>query len=158
MLWFVLGFFIVIKEIPHFGEFIGVMISIVPFIIVLISVLICILNLLALFFVLPIMVLKGYKKMQLIRHVITNLNKNLFVNVSFFLLCLMFVFFISFILIIITGLTNICFSIPVDYLYKSLQWFFLMIPLIVLLSPVVIFFFNISCETYNLLQTRNKNV
>lgn len=154
VLWIVFGFFAAIKEIPHIGDFIGVMISIVPFLIVLTSVLLCVFNFSALFFVVPVMVLKGSRRLELIREVIKNLKKNVFISISFFLFSLILIFFICFILIAAAILTKICFPVSTDYLYNGLQWFFMMIPLVVFFAPVVIFFFNISCETYNLLQTR----
>ncbi len=156
LLWIIFGFFVALKEIPHIGRFIGVMISIIPFLIILCTILLCFFSLLSLFFVVPAMTLKRKKKLELVREVVKNLRKNVIVNITFFFSCMFFVLLGSLILIITAILTKMSFSIPVDSLYIGLQWFFMMIPFILFLTPLVIFFFNVASETYNLLQTKDR--
>jgi len=152
--WVVFGLFVVIKEIPHIGWFIGVIISIIPFLIVVGSICLCIANLATLFFVTPALALKSQKKLKLVKEVFKNFRKSIFANISFFFIASIFLAFVGLFLVISAYLTKLCFAISIDGLYIGLQWFFIMIPFVLFLTPFVIFFFNFALETYNLLLTK----
>lgn len=156
VLWLIFGLFSALKEIPLIGGFIGVIISFIPFLIILCTIGLCIFNFFVLFFVVPTMSLRAKKKLELVKEVLKNLKKNPQINIVFFLSCISLIFFVSFILAITAILTRIYFFIPLNNLFIGFQWFFLMIPLIIFISPMVIFFFNIASENYNILQRKDR--
>ena len=96
VLWIVFGLFVVLKEIPHIGNFIGVLILIIPFLINLSSILLCIFSLAALFFVIPAMSLKKKKKLELVKDILKNFRKNIIANISFFIITIFLIFLVLF--------------------------------------------------------------
>lgn len=156
LLWIIFGLFVAIKGLPYIGNFIGVMLSIIPFIIILCSILLLVFNLIALFFVVPAIALKEKKRFDLVKEVMINLKKNLLLNITFFISSIFLIFLVILILITSFFLTKVCFSIPLDNIYVGFQWFFVMIPFTIFVAPLVIFFFNVALETYNLVQIKDR--
>lgn len=156
ILWIIFGLFVILKEIPQIGTFLGIILSFIPFLIIFSTILLVVFNLISLFFALPALTLKGKKKLDLVKDVIRNFKKDPFASITFFSVALFLIFLTTLILSISSSLTLKCFSIPLDDVFIGLQWFFIMIPFIILLSPIVIFFFNFSLEFYNLIQAKDK--
>jgi len=156
VLWFIFCLFVVLKEIPHIGNLIGIMITSVSFLIIFCVIFLCIFNLISLFFVLPAVTLKSMKKIELVKEVLKNFKHNIIANIMFFLSSIFLVFLISLILFSAAFLTKTYFYIHINNVYVGLQLFFIMIPFIVILTPFVVFFFNFATETYNLLQVKDR--
>ena len=156
LLWMLMGVFYLLKEIPAVGEFLGVILSFGPFLLVLGSLVLSFFNLFLLFFVSPTVAFKSGIRLKLAEDVFTRLKTNVFTNIVFFSIALLPLVFVVGILCVAAAMTGANFSIPEKTLSVALQWFFIMIPFCALLAPSVIFFFNFAVESYALMQNKQK--
>lgn len=152
LLWMFLGIFVLLNEIPGIGKFFSVVLAFAPFLLNLGSLTLCVLSLSMLFFVAPAVALKGLNRIQLSQLLTRRLQNNVFFNLmlaAIAVLPLLLLFgFLSLAAAITDATCHTC-DTPV---YTVLQWFFVMIPFMMLLSPAVIFFFNFAAESHVLLQ------
>lgn len=152
VLWVIFGIFVGIKNIPHIGSFIGVFMSIIPFLIILSVILLVIFNVAVLFFIAPELSLSQKKKKELIKSISLNFRKNLFANLVLFFIAVILVCIVLFILFLSTIYTKTYFALPINNIYSGFVSFFLMIPFTLFLTPFIIFFFNFALESFNLLK------
>jgi hypothetical protein len=156
LLWIVLGIFILLKEIPFIGPFIGVVLSFAPFIIILMSILLVIFNLGLLFFVTPAVGLKKNKNRVKIKDIINLIKDRLFSHLFYFIVAIFPLVFIVGILCLAALITGFSYSSSDTILSVIVEWFFIMIPFCICLTPAVIFFFNFAAESYNNLYKSNE--
>lgn len=153
MLWMLLGVFLLLRTLPTIGDFFGVILVFAPFLINLATLLLCTFVLCTLFYVTPIVSLKGLNQ-SFVSHIGKRIQSDFFSNLLLFLIgtfpCLIYFGFL-FLAAFMTG--SICF-ICLNLLQTVLQWFFLMIPFAALLAPAIIFFFNFAAESYVLMKTK----
>ena len=155
-LWMILGIFVLLKEIPYFGNFVGVILSFAPFLIILTSILLVIFNLGLLFFASSAIAEKSEKTTRMAKDLCRNFMKNIFSNLIFFFVALFPIFFVVGTLVLSAWLTGVSYLVAEKSLSVALEWFFIMIPFCALLTPAVIFFFNFAQESYLLLQEEKK--
>jgi hypothetical protein len=156
LLWILLGVFALMKEIPGFGEFFSVILAFGPFLLNLSCLVLCILNLALLFFVAPILAFKGLNRDSVIEIFIERIKWNPFSNLFLGIIALLPLLAIAGLLLLAAFLTEtICYSCE-HPLHNVLQWFFIMIPFTVFLSPSVVFFFNFAAEAHVLIQKKIK--
>ena len=153
-LWILLGFFFLIREIPGVGEFFSVIFSFAPFLLIFGSLLLCVANLAILFFVTPAVNLLSVRKGSWIKKILLFLNKKIFYALIFFAIGLLPFLFTFSLLSVSAHLTNTSFFLEAGSLAMAIEGFFLMIPFAAILSPVLVFFFNFSSESYALLQEK----
>lgn len=151
VLWIIFGFLSAIKDIPHIGSFIGVFLSIIAYILILFFLVLIILNLLFLFFLTPFISLKPKLKFKGFFEVLKNLKNRIFMNFFLFLIAIVSFLIPSAFLYISALLTKNYFAIRLDSIYLGMESFFIMIPFTILITPFVIFFFNFSVESFNIL-------
>lgn len=156
VLWFILGLFYLLKNIPSVGEMLGVILSFGPFLLVLGSFFISIITLLLLFFMTPIVALKSTVKWELAEEVLYKIIEQPFAHLVLLILGLIPLVFVLVFLVLAAALTGMSLFVVDATWAISLQWFFIMIPFAALLSPVLTFFFNFAAESYIFLQKRNK--
>lgn len=148
LMWMVLGVFFLLKEIPGVGEFFGVVLAFGPFLINFGSLLLCALNLAILFFVTPAVALKSVDPVSVSQIIVRRIHRDVFSNaVLMFIATLPLMTFII-LLTLAALLTGTTYIESEDALHVVLQWFFIMIPFTMLLSPAVVFFFNFSAEAH----------
>jgi hypothetical protein len=152
-LWIVLGVFFLLREVPGIGEFFSVILSFGPFLLIFGSLLLCLFNLMLLFFVAPAATLQSMRKGALAKRVFGSLANQLFSSILMFLIGVLPLLFMGGFLYLAAHLTNTSFSFSDKALGVAMEWFFIMIPFAALLSPAVVFFFNFSTESYALLQS-----
>jgi hypothetical protein len=156
LLWLALGIFVLLKEIPGLGEYIGVLLSGAPFLINFVSLLLTVLNISMLFFVTPVVALNGLNRLRVIKVLVRRLKGDMFSNILFSLIATFPLLFCVALLTLSAVLTgSVCFVCG-NPLYVVLQWFFIMIPFAILLSPALIFFFNFSAEAHVMIQKKLK--
>lgn len=151
LLWVILGIFLLLKEIPAVGGFFSAMLAFAPFVINLAAILLCLMSLLMLFFVAPILALKGMDRQVVLQTVIRRFEKDSFANGILIVLSLVPLALILSLLILSAFLTG---SIYLDYSSLPqvvLGWFFMMLPFTAFLTPAVIFFFNFAAEAHVLM-------
>lgn len=152
LLWMLLGIFVLLKQIPGIGEFFGVILVFGPFLLNLVTLVLCVLNLAMLFFVAPVVALKGLNRIRVTQILVKRLKSDMFSNIFLALVA-------TFPLLVFIGLLTlaafltgtVCYGCE-NPLHNVLQWFFIMIPFTALLSPAVVFFFNFAAEAHVLLQ------
>ena len=156
LLWMLLGIFVLLKEIPTVGEFFSAVLSFAPFIINLGTLVLCLISLSMLFFVAPIIALKGMNQQAISQVIMQRLEKDPFTNFFLVLMALIPLFFVLILLTLAAVLTG---SICLDCNTPSqtvLKWFFMMVPFTAFLTPAVIFFFNFAAESHVLMQAKAK--
>ncbi|MBI5346408.1 MAG: hypothetical protein HZB76_04630 [Chlamydiae bacterium] len=153
-LWVIFGLFMFFKELPYVGQAIAVVLAFAPFLIILISILLCIVNLALLFFVTPSIAFKSDGKLN-ISHILSKIPKNILSSIIFLFFGLFPLVVTVAILTLAAVLTGMSYFIANHNLSITLQWFFIMVPYCALLTPSLIFFFNFAAESYNWLNKRD---
>jgi hypothetical protein len=154
-LWILLGVFFLLKEIPVLGELIGVLLSFGPFLLILGSLVLVILNLLLLFFVTPAVGLGGsVDRLKVAQLIIKRLRVDIFSNFILLLIALVPLLIVVALLIASAMLTGGAYVISSSSVYTVLQWFFIMLPFAALLAPAVVFFFNFAAESHVLMKKK----
>lgn len=154
MLWMLLGIFILLRSIPAVGEFFGVILSFAPFLLNFATLLLCVAVIAMLFFVAPILALKGLNRPLVTELLVRRFQTDLFSNLLFFgfaLLPLALYFGLLLASAFLTGSFCVTCENPIATI---LEWFFMMIPFAALLAPALIFFFNFAAEAFVLFQKK----
>jgi hypothetical protein len=148
LLWMLLGVFFLLREIPGVGPFFSAILAFGPFLINLGSLLLCLLSLAILFFVTPVIALKGLNRMQIAQTLSRRIKGDTFTNMVLALLATFPLWIIVGFLSLAAWMTgSVCFSCDTP-LHQILQWFFTMIPFTAILTPAVVFFFNFAAEAH----------
>ncbi len=156
LLWMMLGIFFLFAEIPYIGEFFSVILVLGPFLINLGSLLLCLLNVSMLFFVTPLIALKGLNRQQVAQGLVRRFKEDLFSNVVLAMVAALPLLVVFGLLMLAGFLTEtVCFSCDKP-IYNVIQWFFLMIPFAICCAPAVIFFFNFAAESHVLMMREVK--
>jgi hypothetical protein len=151
LLWMLLGIFLLLQEIPGLGEFFGVVLSFGPFLINLGSLILCVLSVSMLFFLAPILALRGFNRTIVSHVLVKRIQKDFFSNILLAIIATFPLLFFAGLFSLSAFLTDsICLTCHTP-LHTVLQWFFIMIPFSAFLSPSVIFFFNFAAESHVLL-------
>ena len=151
-LWIFLGFFFLLKEIPFIGDFFSVVLSFGPFLLLFGSLLLCVFNLGLLFFVAPAAALQSYRNVSLAKRVLETLKTRALSSLLLLFLALIPLGIVAGLLTTAAIFTNLSFSVAAKSLTVALEWFFIMVPFALILTPAVVFFFNFAAESYLLLQ------
>lgn len=157
MLWMLLGVFMLLQNIPAIGDFVSVILAFAPFLLNFATLLLCIFVVGTLFFITPVIALKGLNRSLVSQVLVRRVQGDIFSNMILFIIAMIpLLFFIGLLLgsAFLTG--SIC-STCSDTLHTVLQWFFIMLPFTALLSPAVIFFFNFAAESHVLMQKKIKD-
>lgn len=156
LLWMLLGVFFLLKAIPAVGSFFSAILAFGPFLINLGSLILCVLSLALLFFVAPVIALKGLNRMQISDILSSRLKKDVFSNVLLSLIASFPLWIVGGILVLAAWMSgSVCFACETP-IHQVLQWFFTMIPFTAVLAPAVIFFFNFAAESHVLIVKKSR--
>lgn len=151
LLWMLLGIFFLLKEMPALGAIFSVIFVFAPFLINLGTLVLCILNVALLFFVSPIIALKGLNRIQVTETLVKRFKSDIFSNLFLAVISTLPLLFIIGLLILAGYLTGaVCYACE-EPMHNVIQWFFIMIPFTAILSPAVVFFFNFAAESHVLM-------
>jgi len=154
LLWMLLGIFILLSRIPAVGPFFSVILSFGPFLLNLGTLILIFLNLSLLFFLAPILALKGGNRKQVPQTLLKRFESDPFLNMYLFVISIVPLTINLGLLIGATLLTgSLCYECDTA-LHTVLLWFSLMVPFTAFLSPAVVFFFNFAAEAHVLLQKK----
>ena len=157
LLWILLGIFVMLKQIPGVGDIFAVILVFGPFLINLGILFLCLINIGMLFFVAPIIALKGLNRVRVIQTLVKRLKSDIFTNVVLTVISVLPLLAVSALLMLAAFLTGtVCYHCE-NPLHNVLQWFFIMIPFTALLAPAVVFFFNFAAEAHVFMQRRLQN-
>ena len=154
LLWIVLGFFILLKEIPFIGSFFNIIFAFGPFLLIFCSMVLCLFNLFLLFFIAPAAAQVAERRFDLAKQVGKNVLANPLLALKLFMIALIPAFMIGAMLGLSVWATQLSFSVEGPALALALEWFFVMLPFAAVMTPAVIFFFQFSSESYYLLQRK----
>jgi len=127
-----------------------------PFLLILGSFFLSLVNLLLLFFMPPVVALKSTVKWELAEEVLLKICHQPFIHLKLLVMGLLPLIIIVGILISAATMTGMALFVMERTWTISLQWFFIMIPFAALLTPALVFFFNFAAESFVLLQKRAK--
>lgn len=156
LLWVLTGVFLLFEQTPIVGPIFSTILAFGPFILNLAAILLCIANITMLFFVTPILALKGLNGIKISKNLTHKYNKDLFSNLFLGLIAIAPLIFVLMILILagtMSGLTTLQYS---SILFSTLRRFIIMIPFVAFLTPPFIFFFNFAAEAHVLLLKETK--
>lgn len=148
LLWIILGVFFLLKEIPGLGDTLSIVLAFAPFLLILGFLVLILGSFFLLFFASPMVALKADEKFETVKSVIGRLKSNILINIILFILSLLPLMFIVVLLVIAAYLTGLNYLPSGNAFYTVLQWFFIMLPFALVLSPAVIFFFNFAAESF----------
>lgn len=156
VLWMLLGVFFLLNETPGVGSVFAVLLAFGPFILNLAALLLCALSLAMLFYMTPIIALRGLNRIQLAETLAKRFQKGIFLNLLLGTIGIFPLLFFMGILLLAAFLTDgLCYACD-QPLFLVLHWFFIMIPFTAALTPAVIFFFNFAAESHVLLQKHSR--
>ena len=150
LLWMVLGIFFLLREIPSLGSIIGVILAFAPFLLIFGSLVLAFLNIALLFFATPAIALQQARRV--IPNMFWRLKKDVLGNIILFVLALIPMKIVASFLVLAAILTDMSYLPSETSLQIVLQWFFIMVPFTLILSPAVVFFFNFAAEAHVLLR------
>lgn len=148
LLWMLLGIFFLFTEIPLIGDFFAVIFILGPYLINLGSLLLCIFSVCLLFYVAPIVALKGMNRRYVADILAKRFRTDLFSNILVFVVSVLPLLAVMGLLVWAGALTETICTDCDRPIYNVIQWFFIMIPFAVFLAPAIIFFFNFAAESH----------
>ena len=148
MLWMLLGIFVMLSTVPGIGKFFSVILAFGPFLINLGSIALIVLNIAMLFFVAPILALKGLNRIQISQLLSKRFEKDVFSNLYLFFISVLPLLAVVGILIGAAFLTGSLYEDSDTPVQTVLMWFFTMIPFTAILTPAIVFFFNFAAEAH----------
>lgn len=152
LLWMLLGVFFLLNDIPGIGGVFGVILAFAPFLLNIGALVLCLLSISTLFFVSPVVALRGINRIQLSRILATRIQQDLFLNLFFATIAAIPILLVSGLLSIAVVMTGAVCYVCENPTFEILQWFFVMIPFTAILTPAVIFFFNFAAESHVLIR------
>lgn len=152
MLWTVIGFFYVLKEIPIVGVLMSLLLSFVPFLLVLSIIVLILVNVLVLFFVTPAIALRSECSLDLFLRVARSIKERVLTHVALLALALISVSAVLGVLYLAGHVTASTYMIGEGILPKLAQSLVTSLAFSALCTPLVIFFFNFAAESYVLLR------
>lgn len=145
LFWVLSTFFVLLHTIPFVGPFLSVVLAFAPFLLNLLSLLLGLFTLVISFFVCPQIALEGALNRKIL---FQRISADLFMNLLFFLIPTLCVFFVYKLLFVAVHLTMGSLSLEESTLESISQSFFVMLPFIAVLTPLVNFFFNFAVEAH----------
>ena len=152
VLWILLGIFVMLGAIPFVGNIFNVTLAFAPFLLNVGSLVLCILSISMLFMITPIIALKGSNRILVTQTIIHRIKNDLFSNVILAIIAIFPLLIFVGIMVLAAFMTGKVCYVCANPLQHVLQWFFIMIPFTILLSPVVVFYFNFAAESHVLLK------
>jgi hypothetical protein len=156
LLWTVLGVFYLLRELPFIGDFLGVVLSFGPFLLLLGSFLLSVLAVKMLFYLTPAVALRSSAQVQILEDVLNRFVSNPFTNSALFIMALLPWTLVSLLMTLAAVMTENTYMAIDSRVVGGMDLFFIMLPFSLLLSPAVIFFFNFAAESYVWVQRQLK--
>ena len=148
-LWIVLGVYNLLRAIPGIGNLLGALLSFAPFLLVLGTLILCLVNFVILFFVAPILALQS--RTPILRALSKRVAQSAFATIFLALIAILpAVSIVGFEVLA----AHLAFPETTSAAQVVFTWFFVMPPFAALLVPVVIFFFNFATEAHALANRR----
>lgn len=154
VLWMLLGLFNLLKDVPYMGDFFAVVLVFGPFLLNVGSLLLCVLNIAMLFFLTPIVALRGINRLHVTQMLSRRFRMDIFTHLFLFVIALTPVLLTLGLLHLSLCLTGTAGFVSKGAIQSQVQWLFIMIPYTALLAPATVFFFNFATEAHVLMQSQ----
>jgi MFS family permease len=153
-LWVLMGLFLLCSEIPIIGPVFAVLFAFIPFIMNVVVLAVILFAVYLLFSLTPTFALTNFwQDSQFVELVQKAVKRTSSLAILFVLGLVPFLF--SFGLLLVASLMTMSFIAQDEsQLQLVLQWFFIMLPFVLLLTPSVVFFFNMATEAHIYLQKK----
>ncbi|MCF7852694.1 MAG: hypothetical protein K9M07_05600 [Simkaniaceae bacterium] len=152
IIWMLMGIFYLLREIPYIGESIGLILSFAPFVLALSSLFLAVLCLFTLFFATPYIAFKQFDDSHFIPSSLHFFKAHVFSHLLLFLIGVLPLIFTLLLLIASASIAQAGLIEIKSPIKSGMQWFFMMIPFTAALTPIVLFFFNFSVESFYLIK------
>ncbi|ADI38596.1 putative membrane protein [Waddlia chondrophila 2032/99] len=154
LVWMFLGIFALLSEIPSVGPFFHAVLAFAPFLLNLSCLVLILFHLALLFYVAPILALKGFNRLHISKTLMERFRQDVFANGLMLLIAMLPLLLLLTILSLAAWMTgSLCVGCS-SVTETVLLWFFIMIPFTAILAPAVVFFFNFSAESHVLIMKR----
>lgn len=154
LLWLCLGVFFLLDEIPGIGLFVGVVFVFIPFILNVAAICLVVAYAALMFFITPIVALGELNALEALQSFWKRFTMNAFDHLAVMGIAFIPVAFWFCLLVKAVRLTLYAYDVSDHPIGIALQCFFIMVPFAALLSPAVVFFFNLAAESLALLKKR----
>jgi hypothetical protein len=156
LLWMMLGIFVLLSKVPGVGEFFAVILAFGPFLINLGTLTLLLLSLALLFYVAPVLALRGFSGSHVSRILALRFKRDLFSNLFLLMIAVTPLLAVGGLLIASALLSGSLYYLSSNPVHTVLFWFFTMIPFTAILSPMVVFFFNFAAEAHVLIMKKQQ--
>jgi hypothetical protein len=147
-LWVAEGMFLLIRKIPYLGNVVNVALSFVPFFWILAFMLVVTAFLFFLFLLSPILALKTLSRQELVSYVKEQAKCALFTRLILFIIAVLPFFIVEKFLAGAARWAFLSYAAGMNEAGPFFQVLFILLPSACILSPTVIFFFNMAAETH----------
>lgn len=156
LVWMLLGVFALLSDIPSVGPFFHAILAFAPFLLNLSCLVLILINFALLFYVAPILALKGFNRLHVSRTLMKRFRQDVFANGFLLFIALLPLILLLAILSLAAWMTgSLCVGCS-SVTETVLLWFFIMIPFTAILAPAVVFFFNFAAESHVLVMKQVK--
>lgn len=156
LLWMLLGIFVLLSKIPSMGEFFSVVLAFGPFLINLGTLVLIMGSVALLFYVAPVLALKGFNRIHVSRVLVRRFKYDIFSNLFLLGIAILPLIGTLGVLTASAFLTGSLYYTAYTPIHTVLMWFFTMIPFTAILSPIVVFFFNFAAESHVLIMKKHR--
>ncbi|MDP1834591.1 MAG: hypothetical protein Q8K75_01565 [Chlamydiales bacterium] len=152
--WMALGFFYLVSQIPLIGQVLAVVLAFWPFLLNFAILLLVVASVIELFFVTPVLALKGIDHLKVLQALKVRFVTDPFGQIMLLLLGMLPLIIVTS-LLVLAGCLTCAMGFGSTHPFQAiLQIFFVMVPVAAMLTPAMIFFFNLAVEAHVLSQSR----
>jgi len=151
-IWLIEGLFVLLGALPAVGPFFAAILSFMPYLLTLAAILLLLFGFVALFYVTPVLALRGLDRPYLQTTLLTRIKKDPFYHLILLGAGYIPVYMFYYVLMAAKNITSMIMAFSANESFLIVAWFFLMLPISVLFSPAFIFFFNFAAESHILLK------
>jgi hypothetical protein len=146
--WACLGLFYLVAEVPSFGAFFASILSTGPFLLHLVALLLCVVSIYILFVLTPNFALKPFHEATLMTQDTQIMLSHFFIRSALLVVGIFPLVLCTLLLSVAATMTTHGFTASSNHLGTCIQWLMIMFPYAILLSPSVVFFFNMAAESH----------
>jgi len=155
-LWIVEGAFTLLQQVPYIGAVIQLVTSFVPFIWMLLLLALTLVVLYLLFTVTPILALRSVSKEDLLPYVEAEIRESIFVRLFLFIVGILPLIIVEKFLVAAVKWVNFSAGTAMRTESPLLQSLFFLVPAALIITPTIIFFFNMAAEAHVFVQKRTR--
>lgn len=155
-LWVVEGVFTLLQQVPYVGAVIALVTSFIPFIWMLALLALTIVAVYLLFTVTPILALRNLSKEELEPYCEAELKESVFVRIFLFIVAILPLIIVEKLLVGAAKWAMLSTAAGMSSQSPFLQSLFFLVPAALIITPTIIFFFNMAAEAHVLVQKRGR--